>query len=165
MNIEDRIEKLWNLKKEGALTDQEFIEAKKLVLDIKSELTNDNDIIDVINYSELEILWSDERNKNLKDFKGDVYHFGEYWKNNNYVRIVYKNDEVFHSGAGYQRGYMMWLDQDKEINLSHGHMKPDKISHAIFSENPKDEGWMCDWNGQINKRLKQEIYNHFNINI
>lgn len=165
MNIEDRIEKLWNLKKEGALTDKEFIEAKKLVLDVKSELTIIKDVIDVIDYAELDILWSDDRNKDLTDFKGDVYHFGESWNNNNYIRLVYKNGEVIHPSAGYQRGYTMWLDEDKVINLSHGHTKSDHICHARLTETPTDEGWMCDWMGKLDKRLKQQIYNHFKINI
>ena len=184
MELVEQLHKLWELKQSGALTNEEFSIAKLKILDInKSNTVSKSNIVeqsnavskldtiksDNISYNEnyfsSNLLWSDQNNISLIDYRGDKYHFGEPWKNSKYIRVIYKNGCVLREHAGIQRGYLLWLDSNNIIHIAHGHQNIDKISHSIIDNPPGDKPWGCSWGNKLDRHAKNIIYNHFNISI
>lgn len=111
-----------------------------------------------------QMLWSEDKEEVLKDYKGDVYKFGEKWKNNIHISMIYKNGDILHEEGGYQRAYLMWLDDKDIIHFAHGHQNINKISHCYVTDDPVDKGWGCSWT-KMDDIMKQLIYDHFNVSI
>ena len=185
MNIPEQLSQLWTLKQSGALTDNEYTEAKskiicikkdkKVITKIADDITSNEDLFEEPCHAQIELrkhynyepnnitfLWSNDLDDYLIDHNGDKYHFGEVWKNLEHIRIIYKNDEKYKPGAGIHRGYKMWLDDKQILHIAHGHQNVNNISHMIMVDDYSHEGWECDFN-PLPRRIRIEILEHFNM--